>query len=234
MNIFDKNKNDILKIPNLFTLLNMLCGIISIFFAIDTNFSISGILILLGMLFDFLDGYSARLLNQQSEFGKELDSFADIITFGLSPAILVFVYNYKNMNIILQLSLIIFILSIIYRLSRYNLDYEKQKNVFSGLPSTFSGGFIAFLVLWFPIIFSFQYSFLLFIFLASVSNIPYKKFRINNFYQSIILIIFVFLYLIFKKYLILIIFILYILSGFLNITFDFIKRLQKKIQLKNI
>ena len=231
-----KNKNDIFKIPNLFTLLNILSGITSIFFAIDNSFGISGVLILLGMLFDFLDGYSARLLNQQSEFGRQLDSFADMITFGLSPAILVYIYTFQNKNFFLQVSLIIFILSIIYRLSKYNLDYDNQKNVFSGLPSTFSGGFIAFIVLWFPIVFSFQYSFLLFILLAvlSVSNIPYKKTRINNFYQAIFPIVLVFLYLILNKYLILIIFIFYILSGFFNITVVLVKKRHEKIQLKNI
>lgn len=232
----DKNKNDILKIPNLFTLLNILCGIFSIIFAIDKDYSISGILILLGMLFDYLDGYSARLLNQQSEFGKQLDSFADMITFGLSPAILIYIYNYQNNNLILKFSLLVYVLSIIYRLSRYNLDLYKQKDIFLGLPSTFSGGFIAFLVLWFPIIFSFKYSYLIFLLLAilSVSNIPYKKTKINNFYHAVFLIFLVLLYLILNKYLILIIFLLYFLSGFFNITLDFIKKRHDKIQLKNI
>src|SRR4030043_450849 len=176
-------KKDILKIPNLFTLLNILCGFFSILYAIEENYNISGILILFGMLFDFLDGYSARLLNQQSEIGKQFDSFADMLTFGLSPCILVYACNYENIGIIYKSSIIIFFISIIFRLSKYNMDTEKQIDIFFGLPSTFSGGFIAFLIIWFPIVFSYQISFLIFILLAvlSVSNIPYNKIKVNNF-----------------------------------------------------
>lgn len=221
---------DILKIPNFFTLLNTLCGFFSVLYAIEDNYSLSGILILFGMLFDFLDGFSARLLNQQSEIGKQFDSFADMITFGLAPCILVYASNYENVSIIYKSSIIIFFISIIFRLSKYNMDTVKQSDVFLGLPSTYSGGFIAFLIIWFPIIFNYQISFLIFILLAviSVSNIPYNKIRINNFrHVSIIVILFI-LYLIFKKNLILILFILYLLSGFFNLILNFINKMKLK------
>jgi CDP-diacylglycerol--serine O-phosphatidyltransferase len=230
----NKNNNDIFKIPNFFTLLNILCGIFSIYLAIEKNFNIAGILILLAMLFDFLDGFFARILKQQSDFGKQLDSFADMITFGLSPTIIVYIFNYENMNLFLMISLIIYVLSIIFRLSKYNLDCEKQKYYFLGLPSTFSGGFIAFLILCFPVLFNLQYSYLLFLFLAllSVSNIPYKKLRFHNIYQIIFIAFLIFLYFILKKYSFLFIFIFYIMSGFINIIFDFLKKRNDWIHIK--
>lgn len=226
--INNKINSDIFKIPNLFTLLNIICGITSIFYAIEQDYSISGILILLGMLFDFLDGYSAKLLNQYSEFGEQIDSFADLISFGIAPTILVFVYSYENINLIYKLSLLAFILSIIYRLSKYNLNIKQQKNIFSGLPSTFSGGFIAFLILWFPIVFSYQISFLIFIILAilSITNIPYNKIRIQKINDIIIVGIFIVLYLFFKKYLILLLFVFYFFSGFFNLIVNIIKKNQ--------
>ena len=88
------------NIPNLFTLLNLCCGL-SILFAIAINgieeFNLGGIngafkswlfLIILAALFDFLDGTSARLLNVESKIGKQLDSLADMVTFGIAPAFL--------------------------------------------------------------------------------------------------------------------------------------------------
>ncbi len=223
-------KKDILKIPNFFTLLNILCGFFSILYAIEENYSMSGILILFGMLFDFLDGYSARLLNQQSEIGKQFDSFADMITFGLAPCILVYACNYENISIIFKSSIIIFFISIIFRLSKYNMDTGKQLDLFLGLPSTFSGGFIAFLTLLFPIVYSYQISFLIFILLAiiSVSNIPYKKIRINNFRHVLIIVILFILYIFLNNYLILILFLLYFLSGFFYLILKFISKMKLK------
>jgi len=77
-------------IPNLFTLSNLFCGFISIVFTANGDFKNAAILILIGMMLDSMDGRLARMLNAQSEIGKELDSLADIVTFGVAPAILVY------------------------------------------------------------------------------------------------------------------------------------------------
>lgn len=72
-------------VPTLFTLANLCCGVLAVMIG---ELYISSILIFSGLIFDVFDGFSARLLNAQSELGKQLDSLADLITFGLAPAYL--------------------------------------------------------------------------------------------------------------------------------------------------
>lgn len=77
-------------IPNLFTLGNLFSGLLAILFAVGGHLNIAGGFILLGAFLDFFDGMLARLLNVNSELGKQLDSLADLITFGVAPAFIVF------------------------------------------------------------------------------------------------------------------------------------------------
>jgi len=76
------------NIPNLFTAGNMLCGIMAIFFAFSGRIDIAPFFIFGGAIFDYLDGFLARILKKQGEMGKQLDSLADMITFGLAPGII--------------------------------------------------------------------------------------------------------------------------------------------------
>jgi len=76
------------NIPNLITALNMLCGVFAVLLAIAGRIDIAPLFIFFGAVLDFLDGFLARILKQQSELGKQLDSLADIITFGLAPGII--------------------------------------------------------------------------------------------------------------------------------------------------
>ena len=77
-------------IPNLFTSLNLLSGWCSVYFAFQHEIKVSVLLIMVAALFDLLDGFMARLLKVDSPLGAQLDSFADLITFGFAPAIIVF------------------------------------------------------------------------------------------------------------------------------------------------
>lgn len=79
------------NIPNLFTATNMLCGVLAIILALAGRIDIAPFLIFLGAILDFFDGFLARLLKQQGELGKQLDSLADMITFGLAPGIIMMV-----------------------------------------------------------------------------------------------------------------------------------------------
>src|SRR5690554_1470482 len=74
------------QIPNFITLGNLLCGTFSIYFVTQNNLPLAAILILAGAFLDFFDGLSARLLRVSGEMGKQLDSLADVISFGLAPA----------------------------------------------------------------------------------------------------------------------------------------------------
>ena len=194
----------------------MLCGFLSLLCVIKYRYNLAALLILLGMVFDFLDGYVSWRLDKQSEFGKRLDSFADLITFGLAPVVIIFAANFKSYGFIYKFSLLIYFIAISYRLIRYSL--RNNNNIFQGLPATFSGGFIAFIFLGFPSFFTKPWSFLFFVMLAflSISSIPYKKIVIKkNSAALLIMLILIILYIVFKEYLILSLFVLYLLSGFI-------------------
>jgi len=77
-------------IPNFLTLLNLICGCFSIAFAFQFQFDAVLILVLFGVLLDFLDGMAARILNAETSFGKHLDSLSDLVTSGIVPGIVVY------------------------------------------------------------------------------------------------------------------------------------------------
>jgi len=84
MNVIKRN------IPNIITLSNLFCGLLAILYAFGGHLNIAGGFIILGAFFDFFDGLVARLLKVSGELGKQLDSLADLITFGVAPGIIVF------------------------------------------------------------------------------------------------------------------------------------------------
>ena len=213
-------KKGIYTLPNLCTFANMLCGFLSLSCVVKDKYNFAALLILLGIIFDFLDGYVSWRLGKQSEFGKRLDSFADLITFGIAPVILIFAASFKAHDFIYKFSLLIYFIAISYRLIRYSL--RNNTNIFQGLPATFSGGFIAFIFLCFPSFFTKPWSFLFFIMLAflSISSIPYKKIVVKkNSATLLTTLILIILYLVFKEYLILSLFVLYLLSGPVNVFY---------------
>ena len=78
------------NIPNIITLSNLFSGLLAILYAFGGHLNIAGGLIILGAFFDFFDGFVARLLKVSGEFGKQLDSLTDLITFGVAPSIVGF------------------------------------------------------------------------------------------------------------------------------------------------
>ena len=77
-------------IPNFITSLNLVSGFIAIIFAANGDIITASWLILAAMIFDFLDGFSARLLKAYSDIGKELDSLADVVSFGVAPGLIIY------------------------------------------------------------------------------------------------------------------------------------------------
>jgi len=77
-------------IPNLITILNLFCGSVAVVFVLEGNWYWAVMLVLLAALFDFLDGFTARMLKAHSEIGRQLDTLADMITFGLLPAVMLY------------------------------------------------------------------------------------------------------------------------------------------------
>ncbi len=133
------------QIPNLLTGLNLLSGCIGITFAFSGNLHLASICILISALLDFFDGFAAKLLNAQSLFGKEFDSLADIISFGVLPASVIFLYmsdafcrECPNSPEWLSYSAYFIALFSALRLAKFNID-RKQKNYFIGLPTPANG-----------------------------------------------------------------------------------------------
>ncbi|MEJ6583336.1 MAG: CDP-alcohol phosphatidyltransferase family protein [Crocinitomicaceae bacterium] len=79
------------NLANLFTASNLICGILAIVFALSGRLDLAPIAIFCGLIFDFLDGFIARLMKSSGELGKQLDSFADMITFGVAPGVIMMV-----------------------------------------------------------------------------------------------------------------------------------------------
>lgn len=118
-------------IPNSLTCCNLLCGSIAIFLATQGAFAWAFIFILAGAFFDFFDGMSARLLKAPSPIGVELDSLADVITFGLAPSMMLFCFLRPVLGWWAALALLMAAFSAL-RLAKFNVD-ERQHESFIGL-----------------------------------------------------------------------------------------------------
>ncbi|MBT2638351.1 MULTISPECIES: CDP-diacylglycerol--serine O-phosphatidyltransferase [Bacillaceae] len=135
-------------IPNMFTLGNLYCGFLSIGFAANGQFNNAAILILIGMMLDSMDGRLARMLKADSQLGKELDSLADIVTFGVAPSFLVYYTYFYQFGLWGLLVAGLFPLFGAYRLARFNISTDKSSlNYFIGVPITAAGGIMAILTL---------------------------------------------------------------------------------------
>ena len=127
-------------IPNLMTCGNLLCGCLGVVFSFRGDLLLAGALIFVAAVLDFLDGFAARLLNQSSPIGKQLDSLADMVTFGLLPSMILFQYlERSNTSIEIEgmlRSFSAFILTIFsaLRLAKFNID-TRQSDSFIGVPT---------------------------------------------------------------------------------------------------
>jgi len=144
-----RKKSRVKHIPNFITSLNLVCGILSIIMMIEGKIIPAFYLILLAAVFDFLDGLSALILNAYSDVGKQLDSLADMVSFGAAPALLMFYYiKYSFLlhqsgfaietatwhEIIILFSAILIAVASGFRLAKFNIDPD-QSFTFSGLPT---------------------------------------------------------------------------------------------------
>jgi len=138
-------------IPNFLTTMNLFCGLLSIIMIMNGNFIWSGLFIVIAAVFDYLDGTAARLLKAYSELGKQLDSLADVVSFGVAPGILIFKMLYagcatgcnilEQMHITPYFALLIPVCSAL-RLAKFNIDLRQEEN-FIGLPVPANAMFFA-------------------------------------------------------------------------------------------
>ena len=138
-------------LPNILTLIGVCLGISSIKFALDENYALAVIFLVFASLLDALDGRIARLIKGTSDFGKELDSLTDFVSFGIAPAFILYFWELKNFGKIGWAITLVFSVCCVLRLARFNLskfseDAEWKLNYFEGVPSP-AGAFLVLLPL---------------------------------------------------------------------------------------
>ncbi len=135
-------------LPNIFTSLNIFCGFYAIIASIDGKYVAAAIAIIIAVVFDILDGKIARATKTSSKFGLEYDSLADLISFGLAPGLMVYLWALRPMGRIGWLAAFLFMTCGALRLARFN---SKAGNVssdyFVGLPIPAGAGMAATTVL---------------------------------------------------------------------------------------
>lgn len=128
------------SIPSTFTIGNLLLGILSIIWTFHHNYHLAAFMIIIAMLLDGLDGYVARALNAQSEFGKQLDSLSDMISFGVAPAFIMYAVTVITINPIwICMVITVFPICGALRLARFNVN-SGVPGYFIGLPIPAAGG----------------------------------------------------------------------------------------------
>ena len=131
-------------LPNILTLGGVCLGISSIKFSIDGNYSLAVILILFAAILDALDGRIARLIKGTSDFGKELDSLTDFVSFGIAPVFILYFWELNNLGKLGWAITLIYSVCCVLRLARFNLtkidnQQEWKNNFFEGVPSPAGG-----------------------------------------------------------------------------------------------
>jgi len=131
-------------LPNILTIGGVCLGISSIKFSIEGNYSLAVTLILLAAILDALDGRIARLIKGTSDFGKELDSLTDFVSFGIAPVFLLYFWNLNQYGKLGWAITLIYSVCCVLRLARFNLTkldetQEWKNNFFEGIPSPAGG-----------------------------------------------------------------------------------------------
>ena len=194
-------------VPNFITLLSLSSGFTSIRFALKEEWEIAIYLILLATIFDFFDGWFARKLKSGSNFGAELDSLSDFVSFGVAPSFLIYLWSTNLLGSLGWGATLFFVICSSLRLARFTADiYITNKPIdnnefFTGVPSPAAAGLI---LLPLFIFFEFQIEFLKndylnlittivigFMMISKIPTISIKKLKINPKYKTWIFLIFV-------------------------------------------
>lgn len=134
------------SLPSLFTIANLSLGMLAILLVFNERPALAALMVILAMLTDGVDGRVARALNAQSEFGKELDSLSDVISFGVAPAFIMFVVALQDLGALGWFVTAFFPVCGALRLARFNVS-ASSPGYFVGLPIPAAGGVLATLAL---------------------------------------------------------------------------------------
>ena len=239
--------------PSLFTLGNLACGFFSILAASKGNFAQAGWLILFAMVFDMFDGRIARLLGTESNFGVEMDSLADAVSFCTAPAMLMYLFVLHTQPIWGAPIACVYACFGVLRLAKFNaMAYagEGSKKYFAGLPTPAAAAILAsfaisysimegnmggrniqLLTVYLPHLYNFVWFAMLILSLLMVSNIPYAAFKSKRekglSVWTLLLIVFLVVMLIrFPQDVIFIVFSLYVLFGLLAVLYRAFRKIK--------
>jgi CDP-diacylglycerol--serine O-phosphatidyltransferase len=135
-------------LANFLTSASLFCGFASILFSLKHHFTFACWAIIFSVILDGLDGQIARKNPVPSPFGKEFDSLVDVVSFGIAPAILGYVFSYRDFYLYAAGALFLYLFSCVVRLAKYNITpKEEMVNCFYGLPTAASGGILASFIL---------------------------------------------------------------------------------------
>jgi CDP-diacylglycerol--serine O-phosphatidyltransferase len=142
-----KVKRGVYLLPNVLTTFGLFSGFFAIILATKGQYADAAIAIFIAMLWDGLDGRVARLTNTQSEFGAQYDSMADMISFGVAPALLMYFWQFSELGKVGWLAAFVYTAAGALRLARFNTQISNEdKRYFQGLPSPAAAALIAGLV----------------------------------------------------------------------------------------
>jgi len=178
-------KKGIYLLPNLFTSASLFCGFYSIIASYKEHFVPAAIAVLVSVVFDGLDGRVARLTNTTSKFGAEYDSLADVISFGIAPALLAYSWSLSIYGKWGWIIAFLFVLCGALRLARFNIQIGiVESKVFNGLPIPAAASVIASTVIFFDYVGAegkfhnvFIMIFVIIISLLMVSSVKYYSFK---------------------------------------------------------
>ncbi|MDG2395219.1 CDP-diacylglycerol--serine O-phosphatidyltransferase [Candidatus Thioglobus sp.] len=139
-----KIKRGVYLLPNILTTFGLFAGFFAIVLATKGQYADAAVAIFIAMLWDGLDGRVARLTNTQSEFGEQYDSMADLVSFGVAPALLMYFYLFENLGKIGWIAAFIYVAAGALRLARFNTQIGvEDKRYFQGLPSPAAAALVA-------------------------------------------------------------------------------------------
>jgi CDP-diacylglycerol--serine O-phosphatidyltransferase len=146
-------RRGVVLLPSLLTLGNLFCGYACVVYAMRADFETAALLIGIAMVLDLLDGFIARLTGSSSDFGVQLDSLADVVSFGLAPAILAFAWGLWPLQRLGWAVGFLYVTAAALRLARFNIQTSTttDKRYFAGLPSPSAAAIIAATVYFYPV-----------------------------------------------------------------------------------
>ena len=137
-----KLRRSVYLLPSAFTVGNIFAGFFAVTATLNGHYGSAAIAIGIAVVLDFTDGYVARLANVTTDFGSQLDSLADVISFGIAPALLIYTWGLPGLGKFASFSAFFFLMCGATRLARFNIQLKDLKH-FAGLPIPAAAGFVA-------------------------------------------------------------------------------------------